>query len=47
MRLADQIAVVDEGRIIESGTHAELVAQGGIYADLHARQRLTEELEAM
>ncbi len=47
VRLADQIAVVDEGRIIESGTHAELVAQGGIYADLHARQRLTEELEAM
>jgi len=35
---ADKIAVVDGGRIIEQGSHAELVAQGGAYAKLVARQ---------
>ena len=44
---ADRIAVIDDGRIVEQGTHAELVQQGGLYADLWQRQRLTEELEAM
>ncbi|MBV9665808.1 MAG: ABC transporter ATP-binding protein [Actinobacteria bacterium] len=33
---ADRVAVVDEGGIIELGTHADLVAQGGRYADLYA-----------
>ncbi len=44
---ADRIAVIDEGRIVEQGTHGELLAHGGLYADLWKRQRITEELEAM
>ncbi len=44
---SDRIAVVDEGRIVESGTHDELLALGGLYADLYQRQRISEELEEM
>ena len=35
---ADQIAVMDHGRIIERGTHAELLAREGQYAALHRMQ---------
>ncbi|PJJ71014.1 ATP-binding cassette subfamily B protein [Diaminobutyricimonas aerilata] len=36
---ADEIFVVDRGRIVERGTHGELVAAGGVYAGLYAEQR--------
>jgi ATP-binding cassette, subfamily B, bacterial len=38
IRSADQILVIDSGRVVESGTHAELLALGGRYADLYRTQ---------
>lgn len=38
IRNADQILVVDDGRIVQRGTHDELLAQGGLYADLYRTQ---------
>jgi ATP-binding cassette subfamily B multidrug efflux pump len=44
---ADLILVLDQGRIAERGTHSQLIAHGGLYAELHQRQLLEEELAAV
>ena len=41
---ADHIVVLDRGRIHEEGTHEQLVARNGMYADMYNRQHLSEEL---
>ena len=38
IRQADLIVVLDHGRIVETGRHADLLAAGGLYAQLHATQ---------
>ena len=43
VRDADRIVVLDDGRIVEEGTHAHLMAAGGLYADLSHRQSLGAE----
>ena len=46
VRDADVIFVLDQGRIVERGTHGELIRRGGLYAELHKKQLLEEELAA-
>ncbi|MET0864235.1 MAG: ABC transporter ATP-binding protein [Nakamurella sp.] len=38
IRSADQILVVDDGRVVQAGTHAELIAAGGLYSELYRTQ---------
>jgi len=44
VRNADRIFVIEDGRVAEEGSHADLVALGGYYADLYRKQLLEEEL---
>jgi ATP-binding cassette subfamily B protein len=46
VRDADQILVLDRGRIVERGTHDELIELDGLYGELHRKQLLEEELAA-
>ncbi len=46
VRDADEIFVLDAGRIVEQGAHAALVAANGLYADLYRKQLLEDELAA-
>ncbi|MGD2116277.1 MAG: ABC transporter ATP-binding protein [Acidobacteriota bacterium] len=47
VRRADLILVLEGGRLVERGSHEELLRAGGLYAELAERQRLEEELEAV
>jgi ATP-binding cassette subfamily B protein len=47
IRMADRIFVLEHGAIAEEGSHEELLAAGGYYADLYRRQLLEEELESI
>jgi ATP-binding cassette subfamily B multidrug efflux pump len=44
---ADYIIVLDDGSILEQGTHSELLEANGLYADLYRKQQLQEALEEM
>jgi len=46
VRDADQIFVLDDGRVAERGTHAQLVGRDGLYAAMYKKQLLEEELQA-
>ena len=43
VRMADRILVLQQGRLIEEGTHAELVARGGLYSRLYRAQQLAAD----
>ncbi|HEX2254182.1 MAG TPA: ABC transporter ATP-binding protein [Thermoanaerobaculia bacterium] len=47
VRHADLILVLEHGRIVDRGSHEELTGRHGLYADLHQRQMLEEELETV
>jgi ATP-binding cassette subfamily B protein len=43
----DEIIVLEQGRVVERGTHAELVQKGGLYATFAEEQRIESELEEL
>jgi ATP-binding cassette subfamily B protein len=46
-RRCDSIVVLDGGRVVERGTHDELVQRGGLYASFAEEQRIEEDLAAL
>jgi len=44
-RYADRIFVLDDGRLVDAGTHEELLERGGIYAEMHHKQMIMVDLE--
>lgn len=40
IRTADVICVLDQGKVVEIGTHEELLAAGGVYTQLHGQQNM-------
>lgn len=47
IRNADKIVVMDQGRVVDQGTHSDLIERGGIYADLHALQFSQEKAKTI
>jgi ATP-binding cassette subfamily B protein len=45
VQAADQIVVMDEGKIVEKGNHEQLLRRNGIYADMYHKQLLDQEAE--
>ena len=43
IRNADVVLVIEDGKIVERGKHADLLAKGGVYAELYSRQFISEE----